>query len=61
MQKIVRKFKLGEEPSDLAFWLTQTEQQRLSALEEMRDLSIKLAHNGIKPRFQRVYKVIKHA
>ena len=59
MQKVVAKYKLGEEPNDLAFWLTQTPLQRLSALESMRDLSIKLTHNGIKPRFQRVYTVIK--
>ena len=61
MEKSVRKFKLGEEPNDLAFWLTQTPQQRLSALEAMRDLTIKLTHNGIKPGFQRVYKVVKRA
>ncbi len=59
MEKSVRKFKLGEEPSDLAFWLTQSPQQRLSALEELRDLTIKLTHNGIKPGFQRIYTVIK--
>ena len=61
MEKSVRKFKLGEEPNDLDFWLTQTPKQRLSALEEMRDLSIKLTHNGIKPGFQRVYQVVKRA
>ncbi len=59
MEKSVHKFKLGEEPSDLAFWLTQSPQQRLSALEELRDLTIKLTHNGIKPGFQRIYTVIK--
>lgn len=60
MQKSLRKFKLGEEPADLEFWLTQTPQQRLSALEEIRDLWIRLTHHGTKPGFQRVYKVTKH-
>lgn len=59
MEKVVKKYKLGEEPSDLEFWLTQTPQQRLSALESLRDLYIKLTNNGIKPRLQRVYTVIK--
>lgn len=61
MQKVVAKYKLGEEPNDLAFWLTQSPLQRLLALESMRDLSIKLTHNGIKPGFQRVYTVIKRS
>ncbi len=58
MEKVVHKYKLGEEPDDLEFWLTQTEQYRLSALESLRDLYIKLANNGFKPRLQRVYTVI---
>ena len=57
MLKVIHKFKLGEEPNDLAFWLAQTPQQRISALESIKDLSIKLTHNESKPRFQRVYSV----
>ena len=61
MEKIVRKFKLGEEPNDLIYWLTKTPQERLSALEEIRDLTIRLTHNGIKPGFQRVCTIIKRS
>lgn len=61
MEKVVHKYKLGEEPNDLDFWLTQTPQQRLAALESLRDLYIKLTNNGIKPRLQRVYTVIKRS
>ncbi len=61
MHRAIRKYKLGEEPSDLAFWLTQTPQQRLAALEALRDLTIKLTFNGIKPGFQRVYKAFKRS
>ena len=61
MEKVVRKYKLGEEPNDLAFWLTKTPQERLSALESLRDLYIKLVNNGVKPGFQMVYKVVKRA
>jgi len=59
MEKVVHKYKLGEEPDDMDFWLTQTPQQRLSALEEIRDLYIKLTNNGIKPRLQRVCTITK--
>ena len=61
MEKVVHKYKLGEEPNDLEFWLTKTPQERLAALESLRDLYIKLTNNGIKPRLQRVYKVIKRS
>ena len=61
MQKVVRKFNLGDEPNDLAFWLTQSPMQRLYALESIRDFSIKLIHNGTKPGFQRIYTVIKRS
>lgn len=59
MEKVVKKYRLGEEPSDLEYWLTKTPQERLSALEELRDLYIKLAYNGVKPGFQRVCTIIK--
>ena len=61
MEKVVHKYKLGEEPNDLEFWLTKTPQERLSALESLRDLYIKLTNNGIKPRLQRVYTVAKRS
>ncbi len=54
MEKVVHKYNLGEEPSDMQYWLTKTPQERLSALEELRDLHIKLAFNGVKPKFQKV-------
>lgn len=54
MEKVVHKYNLGEEPNDLEYWLTKTPQERLSALEKIRDLCIKVAFNGIKPKFQYV-------
>ena len=60
MEKVVHKYKLGEEPeNDLAFWLTKTPQERLAALEQMRNLCYKLIDNGSEQGFQRVYRVIK--
>jgi len=54
MEKVIKKFNLGEEPTDLEFWLTQTPQQRLAALQVLRERYIKFFYNGIRPEFQRI-------
>ena len=60
MNKVLKKYKLGEEPeTDLAYWLTLTPNQRLAALEQMRQHYIKMFLNGNRSGFQRVYRVIK--
>lgn len=61
MEKVIRKFNLGDEPTDLSYWLTKTPEERISALEEIRDLTIRLTNNGIKPGFQRVCTIIKRS
>jgi hypothetical protein len=59
VQKVVRKYKLGEEPNDLDFWLTKSYLERLQALEKLRENYIHIFLNGHRPGFQRVYRVIK--
>jgi hypothetical protein len=60
MIKYVKKFNLGEEPeTDLEYWLTKTPIERLAALEKMRQNYITFFLNGNKPRFQRIYTVVK--
>lgn len=60
MIKHVAKYKIVEEPeTDLAFWLTKTPVERLTALEKIRQNYITFFLNGNKPRFQRVYKAIR--
>ncbi len=59
MEKVVHKYNLGEEPDDLEFWLTQTPQQRLAALQILRERYIQFFLNGIRPGFQRVYTISK--
>jgi hypothetical protein len=61
MEKVIHKFKLGKEPNDLDYWLTKSEVERMEALESIRDLTIKLMNNGVKPGFQRVYTVTKRS
>ena len=60
MDKVIRKYKLGEEPNDLEYWLTKTPEERLAALEQIRIMYFKLMANGHQSGFQRVYTVIKH-
>jgi len=60
MIKVVKKYHLGEEhKTDLAYWFTLTPNQRLAALEQIRQHYIKMFLNGNRPGFQRVYTVIK--
>ena len=59
MKKVIHKYNLGEEPGDLEFWLTQTPQQRLIALQVLRERYIKFFLNGVRPGFQRVYTTSK--
>ena len=58
IQPVVTISRIGEAPSDTAYWRTQTPQARLAALEEIRREYHGWKH-GAEPRVQRVYRVIK--
>lgn len=58
MEKVVKKYKLSEEPNDLEFWLTKSYIERLQALENLREHYIKFFLNGNRPGFQRVVNKI---
>ncbi len=49
MEKVVHKYKLGEEPSDLEYWKTKTPQERLAALNIIRERYINFFLNGHRP------------
>ena len=56
----IKKYKLGEEPeTDIAYWQQKTPLERIHALEDLRQQYINFFMNGVKPRFQRVYKITK--
>ena len=42
MEKVIHKYKLGEEPDDMEYWLTKTPQERLAAVEQLRINYIKI-------------------
>lgn len=57
-RSIIKKIKLAEEKSDYNYWVNQSVETRLNALESVRE-----EYNNWKfhdqQRFQRVYRVIK--
>lgn len=55
---VVRKYRIGEEPSDVGFWLSQSASARLSAVEEIRREHHGWKH-GAEPRLQRVFSVVE--
>ncbi len=58
IRKVVRKVPLREQPSDFAYWQTQTYQARLAALEQIRR-EFHGWHQDAEPRLQRLYQVVK--
>lgn len=58
IQRVVTKYKVGEQPSEYSYWKTQTPNSRLAALEEIRQQYNNWIGNA-RPRFQRVYRIVK--
>ena len=56
----IQIFKMGEAPTDFAYWQTRPYEERLAALESIRNDYIKWAYD-IQPGFQRVYRIVKQA
>ncbi|CAN5617602.1 hypothetical protein BH23BAC4_BH23BAC4_11750 [soil metagenome] len=59
-QKKITIAKLGEEPSDRAYWQSCSPQERIQALEELRDKYMR-TQSGARPGFQRVCRITKLA
>ena len=57
-KSIVKKIKLIEERSDYSYWVNQSVEARLDALESLREEFNSWKFND-QQRFQRVYRVIK--
>lgn len=57
MEKVIRKTTTKEQQSDLEYWLTKTPQERLAALEFLRQQNINFNKN-VQPGLQRVCRVI---
>jgi hypothetical protein len=57
-RSICKKIKLTEERSDFSYWVNQSVETRLDALESLREEFNNWKFND-QQRFQRVYRVIK--
>ena len=57
-RKIIRKEKLEKVNTNFAYWQTKSYQERLSALESIREEYNNWRYDN-KQGFQRVYKIIK--
>ena len=58
MIKIVTKTQLHEQQNDFSYWQTQSYQDRLAALEQIRQEYHQWKYHA-EPRLQRVYRIIK--
>jgi hypothetical protein len=65
MEKIIRRVKFGEEPKPYIYWLTKTPQERIAALELLRQQLYLFYTNGQNKQqytgteLQEVFKTIK--
>ena len=60
IDKVVTKVRLDEQSSDLSFWLSKTPQERIAALELIRN-EYNRGKYGSDIRLQRVCRVVKQA
>ena len=57
-KSIVKKIKLADQKSDFSYWANQSYEERLEALESIREEFNNWKFND-QQRFQTVYRVIK--
>lgn len=60
IEKVVTKIRISEQPRDLAFWLSKPPQERLAALELIRQ-EYNREKYGPDNRLQRVCRIVKQA
>ncbi|MEO8231741.1 MAG: hypothetical protein ABI638_05640 [Ignavibacteriota bacterium] len=56
MEKVIKKTSIREKQSDLEYWLTKTPQERLDALEFLRQQYISFNKN-VQSKLQKVVRV----
>ena len=56
--KVVRKYKINEQPNDFSFWQSRSYEERLDTLEQIRKEYNSWRYSA-EQRFQRVYRIVK--
>lgn len=57
IEAVVQKFSIDAQPKERAFWMTRTPEERMAALESIRNEYH--SDDESQQRLQRVYRVIK--
>jgi hypothetical protein len=60
ISKVIKKYKLNEQPNDFLFWQSKSYEERLDALEQIRREYNSWRYNA-EQGFQRVYRIVKRA
>ena len=58
IDRVVKKYKIDQQPNDFVFWQSKTYEERLDALEQIRK-EYNLWRYNAEQRFQRVYRIVK--
>lgn len=58
MDKVVKKYKINEQPNDFTFWQSKSFEERLATLEQIREEYNSWRYD-VKQGFQRVYRIVK--
>jgi len=58
IRKVIRKLKFNEPSDDLAWWLSRSYEERLAALEQIREEYNSWRYDA-EQGFQRVYRIVK--
>jgi hypothetical protein len=58
ISKVIKKYKLNEQPNDFLFWQSKSYEERLDALEQIRREYNSWRYNA-EQGFQRVYRIVK--
>ena len=59
MEKVITKISLKQQKSDFDYWQQQPHEERLRALEKIRQEYHQYKYNNAEPRLQRVYTITK--
>lgn len=59
MEKVVTIKGLKEKSSSFQYWQSKPVNERLAAIELLRQQYIKFKYNDVQPRLQRVCRIIK--
>jgi hypothetical protein len=60
ISKVIKKYKINEQPNDFVFWQSKTHEERLDALEQIRKEYNSWRYYA-EQGFQRVYRIVKRA